>query len=121
MQEGQQDLFEVRKQLVPAADLCASRHRGAETSVEAFATTPTSRREAQRSTILKFIRDRGSAGAICEDVETALGIPNQTASARVTDLLALGLISYGTERRNTRNGKAARVYRAALNTKGEDA
>jgi hypothetical protein len=33
---GQRDLFESPRALVPGADLCTSRHRGADTSVEAF-------------------------------------------------------------------------------------
>lgn len=117
MQEGQQDLFEPAKfKPVPApvvGDICSNFHGGADTSKEAFQSTPQSSRTAQQARILKFISDRGSEGATCDEAERALQLPHQTASARITELTAAGRIQFGTDRRKTIAGKSARVYRAA--------
>lgn len=108
MKEEQLDLFNGSpKQLVPSADLCSSRHRGADTSAEAFNSTPASARKLQRERVLRFIADRPST---CEEVSIALQIAYTAASARITELQALGLISFGKERRPTTHGKSARVY-----------
>lgn len=50
----------------------------------------------------------GPRGLISEDVETALGLSHQTASARLTELKARGLAMPG-ERRITRSGRYARA------------
>jgi hypothetical protein len=108
---NQLDLFQGQpKQLVPASDLCAGYHVHADTSVEAFQTTSDSTRHAQRSRILEYIRSCAK-GATCDEVEVALHLNHQGASARITELSALSLISHGDERRKTRAGKSARVYR----------
>ena len=107
---GQSDLFESPKSLVPNADICTSRHRGAETSVEAFEPTPESTRARQRSSVLNFVKSCRD-GATCEETSFALAIPYTAASARFTELSRLGMISYGEERRKTSHGKNARVYR----------
>lgn len=112
MTEGQLDLFNGGpKQLVPGTDLCASRHRGADTSVEAFQSTPESTRSRQRAQVLDFISKAGERGATCEESSIALGIPYTAASARITELSKLDLISHGVDRRLTTHGKSARVYR----------
>lgn len=110
--EVQRDLFSSQKQLVPGADLCAPRHRGADTSVEAFSATPTHVRTRQRDDILHFIKQRGSLGCTCSEVEDALSLSHQAASARITELHALGLIAFSDDRRKTKSGRPARVYRA---------
>ena len=99
------------RQLVPGADLCTSRHRGAETSVEAFKTTPSGTRELQRERVLRFIEDRGAQGATCEEVSIALSIPYTATSPRITELQCLGLIEFKKDKRPTTHGKSARVYR----------
>lgn len=114
----QGDLLSSPKQLVPGADLCASRHRGAGTSVEAFRTTPSGTRALQRERVLRFIADRGGDGGTCEEASIALGIPYTAASARITELRCLGLIEFKKDRRPTTHGKSARVYRVR---KGDDA
>jgi predicted transcriptional regulator len=39
-----------------------------------------------RSKILDFLLSRGLTGATCEEVEDALGLSHQTASARISEL-----------------------------------
>jgi hypothetical protein len=110
----QMDLFQGGgpKSLIPGADVCASRHRGAETSVEAFRTTPESTRQRQRDDVLRHVRARGDLGATCEETSITLGIPYTAASARFTELQRLGQIEFGALRRPTTHGKSARVYTA---------
>jgi len=108
------DLFEGGgpRALVPNADLCTSRHRGAETSVAAFESTPESTRSRQRDAVLSFLKAAPN-GATCEETSITMGIPYTAASARFTELQRLGLISFGKETRKTTHGKSARVYRSA--------
>jgi len=91
-------------------DICANKHRGAETSVQAYATTPESKRLAMRTHILGFIEASSAFGTTCEEIEERTGLPHQSVSARISELLRDGLIHYGSERRKTRAGKSARVY-----------
>ena len=98
--------------LVPNADLCTSRHRGADTSVEAFQTTSEDVRQRQRDQVLAYVKGRGAAGATCEETSIAMKIPYTAASARFTELSKLQKIGFGDERRKTTHGKSARVYRA---------
>lgn len=113
VRKEQLDLFEGGgpRGLVPGADLCTSRHHGADTSVQAFQTTPESTRQRQRESVLNFVRS-SSQGATCEETALRLAIPYTAASARFTELQRLGLIQFGEERRKTSHGKSARVYRA---------
>jgi hypothetical protein len=111
---SQRDLFESPKALVPASDLCASNHKGADTSTEAFQSTPDSVRASQRKSILEYIKTQSLRGCTCDEIEVALQLSHQGASARCTELLALELIFYGIDRRPTRAGKSARVYRHFL-------
>lgn len=110
----QLDLFEGGGPLglVPNADVCTSRHRGAETSIEAFQSTPEDVRQRQRDQVLAHVKGRGSEGSTCEEASIALGIAYTAASARFTELSKLQKIQHGEERRPTTHGKTARVYRA---------
>lgn len=96
--------------LVPSADVCTSRHRGADTSEQAFKSTPEHRRSAQREKVFQAIRRRGAEGATCEEISISLGIPYTAASPRFTELTALGWIHDSGRRRPTSHGKPARVY-----------
>lgn len=70
---------------------------------------------AMRGTVEQYIRERG--GATCDEVEVALGMRHQTASARIRELvLAERLIDTG-DTRKTRSGSLARVYRAGKKEK----
>ena len=48
--------------------------------------------------------------ATCDEVEVATGLAHQTASARIRELVQLGLIYDTGKRRPTRSGRQARVY-----------
>jgi hypothetical protein len=52
-------------------------------------------------------------GATCDEVEIALRLRHQTASARIRDLVLDGLLFDSGVRRETRSGAKARVYSAA--------
>lgn len=111
--DPQLDLFHIVRQplaLPPRTDITVSHHRGADTSAEAHASVSDSTRAAQRNRILEFIRT-SDGGATCDQVEVCLQLSHQTASARITELSALHLISHSDERRKTRSGRSARVYR----------
>lgn len=90
-------------------DICAGRHKGAETSTEAFQSTPDSKRQRQRISVLNHIHDQGGSGATCEETSISLGIPYTACSARVSELLRDGAIHFTKARRKTTHGKPARV------------
>jgi hypothetical protein len=90
-------------------DICANRHGGADTSVEAYESTPASHRQRAREEIVAYIKGCGLDGAITDEVADALDLVSQSASARMSELKALGTIIDSGQRRRTRNGKFARV------------
>lgn len=90
-------------------DPCERYHKGAETSVEAFRGLPA---ETIREEVYRIIRDCG--GLACEQVEDKLKMPHQTASARITELLAQGRLSVSKRLHKTRSGRNARVYEAVV-------
>lgn len=90
-------------------DPCERFHRGAETSVEAFKGLPT---ETIREAVFNAIMNCG--GFSCEQVEEHLKMPHQTASARITELLAQGRLRITTRTYKTRSGRSARVYEAVV-------
>jgi hypothetical protein len=49
-------------------------------------------------------------GATCDEVEVALGLTHQTASARIRELVLRGQVHDGGERRKTRSGRSAIVW-----------
>lgn len=65
---------------------------------------------AQREAIVDHIRSRGLDGATTDEIEMALGLPHQSASARVTELRDAGKIETLGEVRPTRTGARAIVY-----------
>lgn len=67
------------------------------------------RADADRKRIVEFLRRKGPA--MCEQVEKALDLKHQTASARLTQLLATGevwICGHG----ETSSGSSARIYQA---------
>jgi DNA adenine methylase len=62
-----------------------------------------------RSRVLVEIRERG--GATCDEVEVALDLRHQTASARIRELTVEDKIRDSGERRLTRSGRKAVVWR----------
>jgi hypothetical protein len=59
--------------------------------------------------VLDYIRARGSYGATCDEIEIALGMSHQTASARCCGLKIRELIRPDGRRRPTRSGRNADV------------
>lgn len=94
------------------SDPCSGFHGGADTSVEAFKSVSASARASIRRTIYHYIREH--SGATCDEVEQALDLPHQTASARIRELAKDGLIADTGARRATRTGRKARVYEAKV-------
>lgn len=90
-----------------------------ETSKQAAQEIATDAR-AIRSQVLRFIVQQGVFGATCDEVEQALGLRHQTASARCRELVLQGLLEKYTDprtgksvRRPTRSGRAADVLYAS--------
>lgn len=67
-----------------------------------------------RARVLSFIRSRGSEGAIDDEIEVALSLSHQTASARRRELVLAGLVAEAGKKRLTRTGSPAKVWRAKM-------
>lgn len=78
-----------------------------EAAVAAEAVAPK-----DRARVLSFIRGRRSEGAIDDEIEVALGLSHQTASARRRELVLAGLVAEAGKKRLTRSGSPAKVWRA---------
>lgn len=72
--------------------------------------TPPTREGSCGARVHAFITSRGLQGATCDEVEAALGLPHQTASARVYDLAGGGQITADGQTRKTRSNRKARVW-----------
>lgn len=94
-----------------ALDICAARHRGAPTSIEAHERV-RSRKAAVRLEVLRFIIKRDYDGATIEEVSSALKLRYTTCSARCAELKADGLIHATYRRRRTSSGATAAVLMA---------
>jgi DNA-binding transcriptional ArsR family regulator len=88
-------------------DICAGYHRGADTS--RAANPSAAEKRVQRLRVYAGIR-QAYGGATCDELEVALDMRHQTASARITELRKDGLIVDTGLRRATRSGRSARVY-----------
>ncbi len=75
-------------------------------SIEASAAT-------LRGEVLRFVRAQthvpAFGGATCDEIEQALGLRHQTASARCRELVLSGHLIRTDRRRKTRSGRAAAV------------
>lgn len=87
-------------------------HNGVDTSIEAARSIAPEARTL-RMRVHGFISLRGQRGATCEEVERQLGIPHQTASARITELVARDAIYRTGSKRPTSSGRMAGVYLAS--------
>ena len=65
-----------------------------------------------RAIIYQCIFEEGERGAVCDELEAALDMRHQTASARIRELAQRGLIVDSLRRRPTRSGRAAVVWTA---------
>lgn len=84
-------------------------HSDEETSREA-AEEARKHAAKKRARVRAFIEQCGERGATDDEIETALGYPHQTASARRRELVLLGLVRDSGRRRSTRNGRQAHVW-----------
>jgi hypothetical protein len=88
-------------------DICRNYHGGNKESVKANPETSRKLRDQRR--ILDYIHKQQLCGATCDEVEVALGLSHQTASARISELKKnKALMKQGT--RPTRTGSGAGVY-----------
>jgi hypothetical protein len=67
-----------------------------------------------RHLIYGAVADAGLTGMTCDEVEAALDLRHQTASARVHELAAAGKFVRTLRRRRTRSGRHAAVYVADI-------
>lgn len=65
-----------------------------------------------RNTVLSTIRAAGAHGMTCDEVEVALSMRHQTASARIRELFLRNQIFDSTRRRRTRSNHTAVVWQA---------
>lgn len=63
--------------------------------------------------VLEFLRARGERGATDDEIERALTLSHQSASARRRELVIMDLAYDSGHRRRTRSGRTATVWRAA--------
>lgn len=93
-------------------DVTANYHRGDELSMAANPSAERKRRDRVR--ILAHLRQRGDQGATCEEIEHALGMSHQTASARISELRRDEMIADSGRRRPTTSGRSARVHMSII-------
>lgn len=85
-------------------------HNGTDTSREAARRVrKTVSQKAQ--TVLQAVTAAGAYGATCDEVEVAIDMSHQTASARMRELALAGLIEDTGLRRPTRTNSPAKVWR----------
>jgi hypothetical protein len=61
--------------------------------------------------VLRAIASGGASGFTCDEVEVLTGMAHQTCSARVNELMRKGRIVDTGQRRKTRSGRKAVVWR----------
>lgn len=88
-------------------DVCASRHGGAETSVEANKAV---KKEKDRELIYWYIQEARHYGHTLDELSVLLDRPPNAISGRLTELQAQGKIVHSGRKRRTRSGCLARVY-----------
>lgn len=82
---------------------------GSDTS-EAAADSIAEGAASMRARVLAHIKAAGPVGTIDDELEVALGMRHQTASARRRELELLGAVTKTGDRRKTRSGRTAAVY-----------
>lgn len=102
----QRTLFDIER---TEKDICAGRHGGADTSVQADKRV---RKDKDRQLILCYIRAAGSFGMTLDELSIVLEKEQSRISGRVTELRTVyppSIVDSG-KRRKTRSGSMARVY-----------
>lgn len=64
-----------------------------------------------RARVLKFLVERGMTGATDQEVQQALGLSSQSEGPRRIELMRAGHVVDSGQRRRTRSGRAAIVWR----------
>jgi predicted transcriptional regulator len=67
---------------------------------------------ALRIRILSELQVRASFGATCDELEQAMSLSHQTASARLREMVLAGSIVDSEQKRRTRSGRGAIVWYA---------
>ena len=89
-------------------DICRNYHGGNPESVAANRRNAKGR-EAQRASVYNQVAKQEAHGATCWEVEQALGLSHQSASARLSELKKMGALSLNGQRRKTGSGSKAGV------------
>jgi len=100
------------KRAVSVSQPRALPHNGVDTSVAA-AHSMVDLGARLRLEVYSFIAECGQTGATCEEVEQALNMKHQTASARVNELANGGHITNSGRKRSTSSGRPAIVWMRA--------
>jgi hypothetical protein len=87
----------------------AAPHNGVSTSMRA-AESMYDLGGRLRFEVYSFIAQCGWVGATCDEIEQALNMKHQTASARVNELMNGGHIHNSGRKRSTSSGRAAIVW-----------
>lgn len=69
----------------------------------------SSDKERIRAKVISYVRSQGTRGATSDEVELALGLSHQTASARLTEAKAQNRLRLSGDKRKTRSGRNAGV------------
>lgn len=88
-------------------DVTARYHQGDLFSREAHASINNNKQVLQNK-IVAYVKEQGFRGATCDEIEQALDLSHQTASARATECKALGKL-FVNGKRKTRSGRNAAV------------
>lgn len=80
------------------------------TSRDAAESIDGSASKTMRERVMAYIRSQGRKGATDDEIEVALSMSHQTASARRRELALKIRIQATGERRPTRSGRAAQVW-----------
>jgi hypothetical protein len=105
MKSQMEDLFEHASRYPEAPGFV----KGSDTSREAAARVEGSA-ASMRAKVVAFIKARPE-GATCDEVEAGLDMRHQTASARVREAFVADQLMITPDRRPTRSGSFARVYK----------
>jgi len=83
---------------------------GSDTSEAAADSHSDKALSKMRFAVWRHIAGSGERGATCDEIEVALGLRHQTASARIRELYLGDRVHDTGRRRLTRSGRPARVY-----------
>lgn len=93
----------------PLYDGVPPHERGSSTSLAA-AVSVLPYHDSQRERVYRWLSDRGAQGGTDDEIEAALDLAHQTASARRRELVQLGHIKEAGFTRLTRRGRKAKVH-----------